>query len=52
MKSVRETFQEYDIDIPLSIAVLERCLQHNVYVSDSTSTDEPAVITEDGNDKE
>ena len=44
--------QEYDTEPPLAIAILERCLRRNVYVAASTSMDEPAVITEDGYDKE
>ena len=36
----------------MAIDVLEHRLGRNVYVATSNSTDEPAVITEDGNDEE
>ena len=52
MKSLRAAVQEYDTDLPLYIAILGRRLGRNLDVSASTSTDEPAVITEDGNEKE
>ena len=52
MESVRADVQEYDTEIPLNVAVLERHLGRNVYVAASTSTDDPEVITEDGNDEE
>ena len=52
MKSARVAVQDYDTDLPLGISVLERCLGRNVYVAASTSTYEPAVITEDGDDEE
>ena len=40
--------QEYYTDLPLSIVVLERRLGRSVDVPTSTSTDEPEVITKDG----
>ena len=52
MKSARVAVQDYDTDLPLGISVLERRLGRNVYVAASTSTYEPAVITEDGDDEE
>ena len=52
MKLVREAVQEYDTYLPLDIDVLERCLGCNAYVAASTSTDGPAVITEDVNYEE
>ena len=52
MKSVRAAVQEYDTDLPLDVAVLERRLGQNVDVAASTITEETAVITEYGNDKE
>ena len=36
----------------MGISVLDRRLGRNVYVAASTSTSEPAVITEDGDDEE
>ena len=52
MKSVRAAVQEYNTELPLDISVLERRLVLNVDFAASTSTDEPEVITEDGNYKE
>ena len=52
MKSVRSAVQEYDIELPLDIAVLELRLEKNVDVAASTSTDETEFITEDVDDKE
>ena len=52
MKSVRAAVREYGTEVPLTISVLEHNLGRNVYVATSNSTDELAVITEDGNDKE
>ena len=52
MKSVRAAVQEYDADIPLGVSVLERRVGINVDVAASTSMDETAVISEDGDDKE
>ena len=40
--------QEYDAELLLYIAVLENHLGRNVDDAASTSTYEPAVITEDG----
>ena len=50
MRLLRESVQEYDTELPLDIAVLERRLGRNVAAS--TSMDDPAVITEDVNDKD
>ena len=52
MKSARASVQEYETDLPLDISVLEPRLGRNVYVAASTSTYEPAVIPEDGDDEE
>ena len=52
MKSVRAAVQGHDTEIPLDIAVLEHLLRCNVDAAASTSEDEPAVITEDGDDEE
>ena len=52
MKSSRAAVHEYDTELPLDISVLERCLGINIDIAASTSTDEPAVITEDDDDKE
>ena len=52
MKSVRASVQDYDTELPFTISVLGRRLVRNVYGDASTSTDEPAVIMEDGEDKE
>ena len=51
-KSVITAVQDYDTELPLAISVLEHHLVRNVYVAASTSTEEPEVITEDGDDKE
>ena len=45
---MRADFQEYDTELHLTIYVLERHLLCNVDVADSTSTDDPAFITEYG----
>ena len=52
MKLQRGPVQEYDTELPLSIAVLECRLGLNVDVVASTSTDESEVITEYGDDEE
>ena len=52
MKSVRADVQEYDTELPLAIAILECRFGRNVDVAISTSTDVPAVITEDEDDEE
>ena len=52
MISVKAYVKGYDTELPLNIYVLERRLGLNVDFAASTSTDEPSVITEDGNDKE
>ena len=52
MKSVRADVQEYDTELPLAIYVLERRLGRNVDVPASTSTDDPELITEDGDEEE
>ena len=52
MESVRADVQEYDTEIPLDVAVLERHLGRNVYVDFSTSIDDPTVITEDVDDND
>ena len=49
---MRAAVQEYYTQILLAIDVLERRLGRNVYVSAIISTDDPAVIAEDGYDKE
>ena len=46
MKSVVADVQEYDTELPLDIAVLKHRLGHNVDVSASTGTDDPAVMTD------
>ena len=51
-KSVITAVQDYDTELPLAIAVLEHHLVRNVYVAASTSTEEPEIITEDGDDEE
>ena len=50
IKPMMEAVREYDAEINLAIAVLERHLGCNIYVASNTSTDEPAVITEDGDE--
>ena len=50
MKSARAAVQEYGTEIPLSIDVLDHCLGRNVGVAPSTSTHDPAFISEDGDD--
>ena len=50
MKSARAAVQEYDTELPLAVAVLGCRLGINVDIAASTSTVEPAVINEDGND--
>ena len=52
MKSARAAVQEYDTELPLAIAILECRFGRNVDVAISTSTDVPAVITEDEDDEE
>ena len=45
---MRADVQEYDAELLLNIAFLDHHLGHNVDGAASTSTYEPAVITEDG----
>ena len=52
VKSVREAVQEYDIEIPLGIAALERRLGQNVDVAASTSMKETEFTTGDVDNKE
>ena len=52
MKSVMADVQEYEKYLSLASAVLERRLVCNVDVSTSTSTYEPEVRTDNGDDKE
>ena len=52
MKSVMADVQEYEKYLSLASAVLERRLVCNVDVSTSTSTYEPEVRTENGDDKD